>query len=109
MTWGNYHVDPAAMSEMLSIVPDDWKPLAQIHCHPGKGVEHSRYDDEMASSKRALSIVFPFYGRWTGPWPDDVGVHEWQDDYWHLLPPQEAAKRVRLTAPVAIDCKDFRR
>ena len=69
MTWGNYHVGPAGMSEMVALVPDEWRPLAQIHSHPGHMVEHSRYDDRMVSTKRVLSIVFPTYGRSGRPWP----------------------------------------
>jgi hypothetical protein len=43
MSRGNYHVSPAAMSEMVgSLHEHNWKPLAQIHSHPGRGVEHSR-------------------------------------------------------------------
>lgn len=109
MTRGNYHVGPAAMSEMVCRLKDDWKPLAQIHSHPGSGVEHSTYDDRMASSRRALSIVFPFYGQWTGPWPVGVGVHEWQDDYWHLLTEDLAARRVLISGHGSVLVLDFRR
>ncbi len=109
MTRGNYHVDAAAMSEMLRDVDDAWRPLAQIHSHPGWNVEHSTYDDRMASSRKALSIVFPFYGRWNGPWPSGAGVHEWQDDYWHLLAVGDAARRVRVIATAPLLSRDFRR
>ena len=66
------------------------------YSHPGARVEHSNYDDQMASSRRALSLVFPHYGRLTQPFPADVGVHEWQNDYWHLLALHQAAQRVVL-------------
>jgi len=46
------------------------------------------------SRSRALSVVFPAYGLWRRVWPDGVGVHEFQDDYWHLLSPEVAAARV---------------
>jgi hypothetical protein len=109
MARGNYHVSPAAMSAMVDLLPDGtWKPLAQIHRHPGASVEHSRYDDEMAASTRALSIVFPFYGRWSGPWPHGIGVHEHQSDYWHLLSAANAAHRVHLAADADIFTKDLR-
>src|SRR5258708_5402764 len=53
MARGNYHVSPAGMSAMVDLLPDGtWKPLAQIHSHPGAGIEHSRYDDEMVASTR---------------------------------------------------------
>ena len=109
MTWGNYHVSPAAMSAMVDLLPERaWKPLAQIHSHPGANVEHSLYDDEMIASTRALSIVVPFYGRWAGPWPHGIGVHEYQDDYWHLLSTDHAAHRVQLSAVAHLFTKDLR-
>jgi hypothetical protein len=109
MARGNYHVSPTAMSAMVDLLPDGtWKPLAQIHSHPGAGVEHSRYDDEMVASTRALSIVFPFYGRWSGPWPHGIGVHEHQSEYWHLLSAAHAAHRVQLAADTDIVTEDLR-
>lgn len=108
MTWGNYDVSAAAMSHMLGHVKDDWRPLAQIHSHPGKMVEHSSYDDQMVSSRRILSIVFPFYGRWNGLWPNHIGVHEWQENYWHLLSDVDASKRVQLSESAPIVAKDLR-
>jgi hypothetical protein len=97
MSWGNYAVSGEALAEVVNRLHDGWKPLAQVHSHPGLRVEHSNYDDRMASSRRALSLVFPSYGRPAGePFPAGVGVHEWQDDYWHLLDPDFAERRVIL-------------
>ncbi len=105
----NYHVSPAAMSAMVNRLPDSgWKPLAQVHSHPGTDVEHSLYDDAMAASSRALSIVFPAYGRWSRLWPEGIGVHEHQRDYWHLLSMADAADRVRLTNDAEILVEDMR-
>jgi hypothetical protein len=70
--------------------------LSQIHTHPGLGVEHSRYDDAHANSRRALSVVLPFYGRWHGVWPRGIGVHEFQSSYWHLLSDADAGRRVAI-------------
>ncbi len=95
--WGNYFVPAAAVAEMAAATrPRGWLNLAQVHTHPGHGVEHSRYDDAHANSRRALSAVIPFYGRWTGPWPVGLGVHEFQDEYWHLLSEADAALRLAL-------------
>ena len=105
---GNYEVSAAAMSAMVGVLDDEMKPLAQIHSHPGRWVEHSRYDDLMASSKKALSIVFPFYGHWSQRWPVGVGVHEWQRGYWHLLGDATAGRRIRLDQPSTILEMDFR-
>jgi len=106
---GNYHVSAEAMGEVASRTrPLGWKNLAQVHTHPGSNVEHSRYDDENASSRRALSVVFPFYGNWGLSWPTGVGVHECQDGYWHLLPAAEASMRVVITATSTIELMDLR-
>lgn len=90
----NYHVSAGALTDIVSRLPNDWKALAQVHSHPGIRVEHSCYDDRMASSRRALSLVFPLYGRATDPFPAGIGVHEFQIDYWHLLDEETAAKRI---------------
>ena len=104
MTWGNYSVSTEALTEIVQGLPEDYKPLAQVHSHPRAGVEHSRYDDRLTSSKRALSIVFPHYGHYRGPFPAGLGVHEWQDSYWHLLEPITAGRRVVLVeGPVRVE------
>jgi len=90
----NYHVAADALTEIVSRLPDDWKALAQVHSHPGIRVEHSRYDDRMASSRRALSLVFPLYGNLREPFPTGIGIHEFQIDYWHLLDDATASQRV---------------
>jgi hypothetical protein len=97
MSWGNYHVAPEALAEIVHGLPDGFAPLGQVHSHPSQRVEHSNYDDKMLSSRRALSLVFPFYGRPKGAFPLGVGVHEWQIDYWHLLDKDVAARRVIVT------------
>jgi Prokaryotic homologs of the JAB domain len=96
MSWGNYHVLPQALAAVVHRLGDGWKPLAQIHSHPGRRVEHSDYDDRMMSSRKALSLVFPSHGVWSGSFPRGVGVHEYQGDYWHLLPDDVAGQRVTL-------------
>jgi hypothetical protein len=100
----NYHIDEAALSRMAATLGDDLRPLAQVHSHPGRHVEHSLYDDQMASSRRALSLVFPLYGRNAAAGLDGIGVHEWQHGYWHLLDPAIAASRVVLVdGPVSVE------
>jgi len=94
MTWGNYTIPADALAEVVHGLPDDWKPLAQVHSHPGRRVEHSSYDDRMVSSRRVVSLVFPYYGRSNQPFPIGVGIHEWQNDYWHLLDQASAERRV---------------
>jgi hypothetical protein len=105
---GNYHVEPDSMSRMVRDLPESWRPLAQIHSHPGLDAEHSRYDDRMMSSRKILSIVFPVYGASTAPWPRGLGVHEWQIDYWHMLSPQQIQARLSLQEIDDLDVRDFR-
>jgi len=94
MRWGNYHVSAEALAEVVHRLPEGLKPLAQAHSHPGEWVEHSTYDDAMVSSNRILSLVFPSYGRETRIFLHGVGVHEWQNGYWHRLDPDLAKKRI---------------
>lgn len=109
MNWGNFDVSRAAMVEMADYVDGrGWRPLAQVHCHPGTNVEHSWYDDEMIASKRALSVVFPHYGAGGHTWPRGVGVHEWQDGFWHMLGTDAAARRVAVYALELELIKDLR-
>jgi hypothetical protein len=96
MSWGNYAISAQALGEVVHRLPDNWKPLAQVHSHPGARAEHSNYDDRIVSSHRVLSLVFPSYGRGGGPFPAGVGVHEWQNEYWHLLDLASAQRRVVL-------------
>lgn len=107
MTWGNYHIASDALSAVVHKLPDDWRPLAQVHSHPSLRVEHSNYDDRMASSRKSLSLVFPAYGKWNASFPQGVGIHEWQNDYWHLLDDHAASRRVEtVNGDVKVD--DFR-
>jgi hypothetical protein len=96
MRRGNYHVSAEALAEVIYRLPEGYKPLAQVHSHPGKWVEHSSYDETMVSSQRILSLVFPFYGRQTSDFPHGIGVHEWQDGYWHCLDLDSAMRRISL-------------
>jgi hypothetical protein len=85
-----------------------WKNLSQVHSHPGIMVEHSPYDDQMAVSRHSLSVVFPRYGHWEGRWSKGVGVHEWQEGYWHFLDDGVAARRVALVDVGKVEILDFR-
>lgn len=104
----NYHIEAEAVAAIVRQLPADWRPLAQVHSHPSQWVEHSRYDDRMAMSKRALSIVFPFFGRGLPePFPAAIGIHEFQDGYWHLLDRVAAKARVAV-APGPVQVADLR-
>jgi len=94
--WGNYQVSAEAMQSVAQATEHtDWVNIAQLHTHPGAWVEHSSYDDKVANSVRALSIVIPWYGRHASSWPTGLGIHEWQDGYWHKLERAHAERRMQ--------------
>ena len=120
---GNYHVTPEAMLRVADAVRSaGWKNLAQVHSHPGPGVQHSPYDDEMANSRRALSLVFPDYGYLPGMWrfrgwlwrlrpkpfPSAIGVHTFMDGRWKYLTDHEATARLTLTRGKRVRLFDLR-
>jgi proteasome lid subunit RPN8/RPN11 len=77
--------------------------IGQVHSHPGDDVEHSWYDDRHAISVRAVSFVLPHYGRDARDWLARVGVHDYQNDWWHQLTAEQVATRVSFTdAPLQI-------
>lgn len=119
----HYHVEPDAMLGVAAVArPRGWTNLAQIHSHPGVEVGHSEYDDDMANSRRALSLIYPRYGSVRGMWrfhgwlwrlwprafPDEIGVHAFTDNAWALLPPPDVNCVLQLThgpAPAFIDLR----
>lgn len=106
----NYYVPADAIQAAHSVARSlGCTFLANVHSHPGFDVEHSRYDDEMMPSRSALSLVFPHYGGWQpDAWPSGVGVHEFQDEYWHLLGPDHAATRILWDSPGDTSFVDMR-
>lgn len=105
----NYAVDARAMQAVAARArPRGWTLLANVHSHPGVNVEHSAYDDQMMPSQRALSIVLPSYGRGLAAWPSGVGVHEFIDNYWHLLPEADARTRVQWLDAAPLTVEDLR-
>jgi hypothetical protein len=106
---GNYSVPGEAMQKVADLARRQaWTVVGAIHSHPGKGVEHSRYDDEMTPSRRAVSLVVPRYGHWTDLWPRGLGVHEYFEKYWHLLPEEYARLRVVLSDAPEVQTFDLR-
>jgi proteasome lid subunit RPN8/RPN11 len=93
----NYEVPSQAMLDVAAVARQNkWTIVGAVHSHPGQSVEHSQYDDQMTPSRRALSIVFPHYGKWSGPWARGVGAHEYIDEHWHLLPEGDAERRIEF-------------
>jgi hypothetical protein len=105
----NYQVPPDGMLEVASVArPHQWTIVVAVHSHPGSNVEHSAYDDRMTPSRRALSMVLPNYGHWSGIWSQAVGIHEFIDSYWHLLPEHDALTRIVFTDGPPIHLVDLR-
>lgn len=120
---GNYDVAPDAMLDVAAAVRQrGWKNLAQIHSHPGESVRHSGYDDQMANSRRAFSLVFPRYGRlraawrwhrwiwrlWPSDFPGAIGVHAFKAGRWAYLAEAERALAIKLVAGPPPDLIDLR-
>jgi JAB domain-containing protein similar to deubiquitination enzymes len=104
-----YHVPHAAIAAASAATIDrGWVTVAQLHSHPAADVEHSWYDDRHAVSVRAISIVLPFYGRDPGHWPGRIGVHEYQDGWWHLLTAGQAAARISFAENAPLHIIDLR-
>lgn len=105
----NYAIPGEAMLKVAALArARGWTVVGAIHSHPGASVEHSTYDDEMTPSRRAVSIVVPAYGRWSGPWPHGLGVHEYFEKHWHLLPDEHARRRVILSDAPEVPTFDLR-
>jgi len=106
---GWYHVPHAAIAAAsAATLGRGWVTLAQLHSHPSAHVEHSWYDDRHAVSVRAISLVLPFYGRDPADWPGHIGVHEYQDGWWHLLTAGQAAKRISFVEDMPLEIIDLR-
>ena len=120
---GHYHVEARAMVEVANVArARGWKNLAQVHSHPGPEVTHSGYDDEMANSRRALSLVFPKYGYMPGMWhfrgwlcriwpvvlPDEIGVHAFLDGKWGRLNRAAACAALNVAAGPRPELIDLR-
>lgn len=106
--WGNYYVSAQAMAEVALATNDtDWVNIAQLHTHPGTWVDHSPYDDRVANSIRAISVVIPRYGRDASSWPSALGVHEWQEGHWHRLDTATSASRIQVVDELGIQLIDL--
>lgn len=105
----NYVVPGAAMVKISELARSQgWTVVGAIHSHPGLGVEHSSYDDEMTPSRKAVSLVVPRYGHWADLWPRGLGVHEYFEKYWHLLSNEHAQLRVALADAPEVPVLDLR-
>jgi hypothetical protein len=91
----------AITSEAIAEMSAATRPLgilnrAQLHTHPSSWVEHSWYDDDHAISRKAISIVLPYYGNTIEKWPQGIGVNEFRDGQWKLLTGDQASQQVQI-------------
>jgi len=100
----HYRIPPESIAAASAATrPLGLVTVGQVHSHPGEDVEHSWYDDRHAVSTRAVSFVLPRYGRDPRDWLARIGVHDYQDDWWHQLTAEQTITRVSLTgAPLKI-------
>jgi Prokaryotic homologs of the JAB domain len=95
----HYRIPPESIAAASAATrAHGWVTLGQVHSHPGDDVEHSWYDDRHAISTRAVSFVLPNYGRDASDWLARIGVHDYQDGWWHQLTAEQAATRVSFTS-----------
>jgi hypothetical protein len=100
----HYRIPPESIGDASAVTrTHGWVTLGQVHSHPGEDVEHSWYDDRHAISTRAVSFVLPNYGRDADDWLACLGVHDYQDGWWHQLTAKQATARVSFAdAPLQI-------
>lgn len=109
-SWGHYELPEHAVDALSEATrPRGWFNLSQVHTHPSSWVGHSDYDDRYANSRKALSLVFPSYGRVHPRWPEDIGVHEFLEGRWQRLSDGKVPLRIvfdsKLTAPEILDLR----
>jgi proteasome lid subunit RPN8/RPN11 len=94
----HYRIPPESIAAASAATrPLGLVTVGQVHSHPGEDVEHSWYDDRHAISTRAVSFVLPRYGRDPCDWLARIGVHDYQDGWWHQLTAEQITTRVSFT------------
>ncbi len=90
----NFEIEPAALEELNAGIGDDLAVVAQLHGHPGWDVRHSPWDDDLIVSRRAVSIVLPWYGAHVDL--AACGVHVHGPAGWSMLPPGDALASIEV-------------
>ena len=90
----NFAVEADDLAALTRLVSEPLVVVAQLHTHPGVDTRHSSWDDNLALSRKVLSLVLPNYGR--NPRLEDAGVHECVDGRWRRLEARDAADRIVL-------------
>jgi len=98
--WGYYSTSRDSHSAVLEFLGNSGlSVVAQVHCHPGAGTEHSDADDDLAfvHVEGHWSLVIPLYGL-RGMMPlSACGIHRFSGGQFWLLSPEAAETRVIIT------------
>jgi len=97
-SWRRVKVTSKALEAVSDLLEDNgWKILAQVTTSPGRRAEHTVIDDTILVRDGRLSIIFPTARR-RAAFPACAGVHEFQNDYWHLLSQEDVTRRIVFSA-----------
>lgn len=104
---GSFHTTPAANAEVVAFIAKNGLALlAQVHTHPGTGVDHSEGDDRDAfmPTENYISIVVPKYCR-DGMLPlERCGVHRYEQGVFRRIVGTELARSI-CVVPLTKDFK----
>lgn len=105
-TWYEVSAEEAAKMGKIMMM-NSLVCLAQIHTHPRKDTNHSRYDDLNSISTRNgfLSLVVPNYGCRQDLVLDQASVHETWDARWYLLTRHAKKQRIHIIEDL-VDLRD---
>jgi hypothetical protein len=110
-TWGSFRTSDKANADVVAFLSACGLALvAQVHTHPGQGVDHSDGDDADAfmPSENYLSIVVPDYGK-QGMRPiERCGVHRFESGHFRRIVDDELRGLVAIV-PSLQDFDDGRR
>jgi len=102
---GYYRTDRASHAEVLDALGElGLVVVAQVHCHPSRGIYHSDADDDLAfvRAEGHWSIVVPHYGQ-RGMLPlRDCGFHRFSQGQFFLLSEEAVSQRI-LVLPEAVE------
>jgi hypothetical protein len=87
----NFSIPADALADLNAAVHDDHEVLVQLDGHPGRDVAMSEWDEDLAVSRRIVSIVLPVWGYLERVDLDQLGIHVFEDGRWRRLGPAEAS------------------
>ncbi|MBA2719041.1 MAG: hypothetical protein H0U52_07360 [Chloroflexi bacterium] len=87
----NFSIPADALADLNAAIRDDHEVLAQLHGHPSWDVAMSEWDEDLAVSRRIVSLVLPFWGSLDRLALEQIGIHVFGDGGWRRLGPVEAS------------------